>query len=107
MMRSTVTFGRIAGVPVGINWTWLIVFGLIVWSLAAGVFPETNPGLADGVYVAMALAASLLFFISILLHELGHARQALREGMKIEGITLWIFGGVARFSGMFPSAGAE
>jgi Zn-dependent protease len=107
MMRSTVTLGRIAGVPVGINWTWLIIFGLIVWSLAAGVFPETNPGLADGVYVAMAVVASLLFFISILLHELGHAQQALREGMKIEGITLWIFGGVARFSGMFPSAGAE
>jgi Zn-dependent protease len=107
MMHSTLTLGRIGGVQVGINWSWLIVFGLIVWSLAAGVFPETNPGLADGVYVAMAMAATLLFFISILLHELGHAKQALREGMKIEGITLWVFGGVARFSGMFPSAGAE
>jgi Zn-dependent protease/CBS domain-containing protein len=106
-MRSTITLGRIGGVAIGINWSWLIVFGLVVWSLAAGVFPETNPGLADGVYVAMAIAATLLFFISILLHELGHAKQALREGMKIEGITLWVFGGVARFSGMFPSAGAE
>jgi len=106
-MRSSVTLGRIGGIAIGINWSWLIVFGLIVWSLAAGIFPETNPGLADGVYVAMAIAATLLFFLSILLHELGHARQALREGMKIEGITLWVFGGVARFSGMFPSAGAE
>jgi Zn-dependent protease len=106
-MRSSVTLGRIGGIAVGINWSWLIVFGLIVWSLAAAVFPETNPGLAGGAYVAMAIAATLLFFISILLHELGHARQALREGMKIEGITLWVFGGVARFSGMFPSAGAE
>jgi Zn-dependent protease/CBS domain-containing protein len=106
-MRSSVTLGRIGGIAIGINWSWLIVFGLIVWSLAAGVFPETNPGLADGVYVAMAIVATLLFFISILLHELGHAKQALREGMKIEGITLWVFGGVARFSGMFPSAGAE
>jgi Zn-dependent protease/CBS domain-containing protein len=99
--------GRVGGVAIGINWSWLIVFGLIVWSLAAEVFPETNPGLADGVYAAMAIAATVLFFMSILLHELGHARQALREGMKIEGITLWVFGGVARFSGMFPSAGAE
>jgi Zn-dependent protease/CBS domain-containing protein len=107
VMRSSVTLGRIGGVAIGINWSWLIVFGLIVWSLAAGVFPETNPGLADGVYIAMAIAATLLFFISILLHELGHAKQALREGMQIEGITLWVFGGVARFSGMFPSAGAE
>jgi Zn-dependent protease/CBS domain-containing protein len=107
VMRSSVTLGRIRGIEVGINWSWLIVFGLIVWSLAAAVFPESNPGLADGVYVAMAIAATLLFFIALLLHELGHATQAQREGMKIEGITLWVFGGVARFSGMFPSAGAE
>jgi Zn-dependent protease/CBS domain-containing protein len=107
LLRPTITLGRIGGVAVGVNWTWLIVFGLIVWSLAAGVFPTTNPGLGAGVYVAMAVVASLLFFTSILLHELGHATQAKREGMQIEGITLWVFGGVARFSGMFPSAGAE
>ncbi len=55
----------------------------------------------------MALAAALLFFLSLLLHELGHALEARREGMEIDGITLWLFGGVARFKGMFPSAGAE
>jgi Zn-dependent protease len=58
-------------------------------------------------YVALGIAASILFFVSILLHELGHALQARREGMEIEGITLWLFGGVAKFRGMFPSAGAE
>jgi Zn-dependent protease len=55
----------------------------------------------------MAIVAALLFFGSILLHELGHAVQARREGMEIDGITLWLFGGVAAFRGMFPSAGAE
>src|SRR5260370_16583227 len=55
----------------------------------------------------MAAASALMFFVSIVLHELGHAFRALKEGMKIEGITLWLFGGVARFLGMFPSAGAE
>jgi len=75
--------------------------------LAAGIFPSQNPGLSDGTYIAMALAAALLFFTSLLLHELGHARQARREGMEIEGITLWLFGGVAQFKGAFPSAGAE
>ena len=56
---------------------------------------------------AMAVVAAFLFFLSLLLHELGHALQAKREGMQIDGITLWLFGGVARFKGMFPSAGAE
>lgn len=106
-MRDSVTIGRVAGITVGINWSWLIVFALIAWTLATGIFPETNPGLADGAYIAMALVAAVLFFTSLLLHEFGHALQARREGVEIEGITLWLFGGVAKFSGMFPSAGAE
>lgn len=106
-MRPTFRLGRLAGVEIGIHWSWLLVFGLIVWSLAAAVFPETNPGLADGTYVAMGVIAVVLFFASLLLHELGHAVQAQREGMEIEGITLWVFGGVARFKGRFPSAGGE
>jgi Zn-dependent protease len=55
----------------------------------------------------MAFVAAILFFSSLLLHELGHALQARREGMEIEGITLWLFGGVAQFKDEFPSAGAE
>lgn len=83
------------------------MFALIAWSLASAVFPGQNPGLSKGTYVAMAVVAALLFFVSLLLHELGHAIQARREGMEIDGITLWLFGGVARFKGEFPSAGAE
>jgi Zn-dependent protease/CBS domain-containing protein len=106
-VRDSFTIGRIAGISVGVNWSWLIVFALITWTLATSIFPSTNPGLADGAYVAMALIAALLFFTSLLLHEYGHALQARRDGMEIEGITLWLFGGVAKFRGMFPSAGAE
>lgn len=106
-MKPTIRLGRIAGVEIGANWSWLLVVALIVWSLAGGVFPATNPGLGDATYVAMALAATVLFFASLLAHELGHALQARREGMAIAGITLWVFGGVAQFSGRFPSAGAE
>jgi Zn-dependent protease/predicted transcriptional regulator len=106
-VRDSFTIGRVAGISVGVNWSWLIVFALITWTLAASIFPSTNPGLADGAYVAMALIAALLFFTSLLLHEYGHALQARRDGMEIEGITLWLFGGVAKFRGMFPSAGAE
>lgn len=106
-MQSTFRFGRIAGVEVGANWSWLLVVVLIVWVLAAGVFPESSPGLSDGAYLAMASVAAVLFFASLLLHELGHAVQARREGMELDGITLWVFGGVAKFRGQFPSAGAE
>jgi Zn-dependent protease/CBS domain-containing protein len=106
-VQDSLTLGRIAGVRFGVNWSWLVVFALIVWTLATGIFPETNKGLSDGTYIAMALVAAFLFFGSLLAHELGHAIQARREGMEIEGITLWLFGGVAKFKGMFPSAGAE
>jgi Zn-dependent protease/CBS domain-containing protein len=106
-MTSSFELGRIFGIRIGINWSWLIVFALIVWTLAVGIFPETNPGRSDATYIALALVAAFLFFASLLLHELGHAVQARREGVEIEGITLWLFGGVARFKGMFPSAGAE
>ena len=106
-MNPTFQLGRIAGIRISANWSWLIVFALIVWSLAVAVFPSQNPGFSDGQYVAMAVVAAVLFFASLLLHELGHALQARREGVEIEGINLWLFGGVAQFKGGFPSAGAE
>jgi len=105
--HASFVLGRVAGVEIGATWSWLIVVGLIVWSLGAAVFPDEVPGLSGGAYAAMAVAATALFFISLLLHELGHAVVARREGMTISGITLWLFGGVARFEGMFPSAMAE
>lgn len=106
-MSSTFRLGRVAGVEIGCHWSWLLVVALITWSLAEGVFPTTNPGLSDATYLAMAAVAVPLFFGALLLHELGHAVTAQREGMEIDGITLWVFGGVARFKGRFPSAGAE
>ena len=106
-MNPSISLGRMLGVPVGLNWSVLVIAALLVWSLSAGAFPEAAPDLSGGAHVAMAVVAAVVFLASILLHELGHAVQARREGMAIEGITLWLFGGVARFRGMFPSAGAE
>ena len=106
-MNGNLTLGRLGGVQVRIHWSLVVVFALIVWSLAATVFPSQNPELSDGVHLAMAVAAALLFFASVLLHELGHAWQARRDGLEIDGITLWLFGGVAQFKGSFPNAGAE
>jgi Zn-dependent protease len=106
-VNSSLTLGRIAGIRIGIHWSWLLVFGLMVWSLSETVFPQQDPGLSEADYRLMAVAATILLFASLLLHELGHAIQARREGMEIDGITLWLFGGVASFRGNFPGPGAE
>ena len=106
-MGSSFRLGRIAGIEFGVNWSWFVVFVLIVWTLASGIFPSTNPDLSKGTHIAMAIVAAFLFFLSILLHEFGHALQARREGIEIDGITLWLFGGVARFKDAWKTAGAE
>ena len=106
-MESSFTVLRVRGIPIGAHWSWLLVAALVVWSLSRSLFPSSYPGLSDTTYVVMGVAAGLLFFAAILAHELGHALTALREGMEIDGITLWLFGGVARFRGMFSSPGAE
>ncbi|HEY8235550.1 MAG TPA: site-2 protease family protein [Gaiellaceae bacterium] len=107
MLSGNISLGRIGGVEVRVNWSWLVVLALIVWTLADGVFPSQNPRLSRDTHLAMAVVAALLFFASILLHELGHAWAARREGLEVDGITLWLFGGVSQFKGGFPSAGAE
>jgi Zn-dependent protease/CBS domain-containing protein len=107
VVNGNIRLGRFGGVEVRINWSWLVIFALIVWTLADGIFPSQNPGLSGGVHLAMAIVAALLFFASLLLHELGHSWVARREGMEIDGITLWLFGGVSEFKTRFPSAGAE
>jgi Zn-dependent protease len=107
MMGSSISVGRISGIRIGVHWSWIVVFALFTWTLSTGVFPRTNPDLSDGTHIAMAAVAALLFFVSVLLHELGHALRARREGVEIEGITLWLFGGVATLRGVWQSAGAE
>lgn len=106
-MERSLTLLRVKGIPIGINWSWLFIAVLLAWLLGSALFPATHPGLEGGVYLAMAVAAVLLFFLSILLHELAHALVGLREGVKIEGITLWLLGGVARFRGGVPDPRTE
>jgi Zn-dependent protease/CBS domain-containing protein len=84
-----------------------VIFALIVWSLASGVFPETYPGLGRGTYWAMGLAGAAALFLSIILHELAHAVVARRHGLRVRAITLFIFGGVADMNEEPPTARAE
>jgi len=106
-MDGNLTIGRFGGVEVRLNWSLIAVFALIAWSLAEGVFPSQNPGLSHGTYIAMGIVAALLFLASILLHELGHSWVARREGIEVDSITLWLFGGVSQLKGRFTSPGAE
>jgi Zn-dependent protease len=104
---SGLRIGRVAGVQLSVNWSVLVLCAFLVWTLSASVFPSTNPGLSRSAHVWMAVGATLGLLLALLLHELGHALAARREGMETEEITLWLFGGVARFKHAFPSAGAE
>ena len=106
-MDGNVSIGRFGGVEVRLSWSLLVVVALIVWSLTDGVFPSQNPGLSDGTYLAMSIVAAVLFVASILLHELGHSWVARREGIEVDSITLWLFGGVSQFKDRFASAGSE
>ncbi len=106
-MESSFTLFRVRGIRIGANWSWLLVFALFAWSFATGYFPRTYQDLESTTYWAMGIITAVLFFGCIILHELGHAFRAQREGMEIESISLWVFGGVAKFKGDFPSAGAE
>ncbi|HEX6701983.1 MAG TPA: site-2 protease family protein [Gaiellaceae bacterium] len=106
-MDGNFSIGRIGGIEVRLNWSLIAVFALIAWSLADGVFPSQNPGLSHGTYVAMGVVAAVLFLVSILLHELGHSLVARREGIEVDSITLWLFGGVSQFKGRYKSAGDE
>jgi Zn-dependent protease len=95
-MTQSFRLGRIAGVDVGLNWTVILVFGLVTTGLAAGRFPEIYPDLAPATYAVVGFAAGLLFFASLLAHEVSHAVVARRNGIDVEGITLWLLGGVAQ-----------
>jgi Zn-dependent protease/CBS domain-containing protein len=106
-MDGNLSVGRFGGVELRLNWSLLAVVALIVWSLAEGVFPEMNPRLSHPTYIGMATVAALLFLASIALHELGHSWVARREGIEVDSITLWLFGGVSQLKGRFASPGAE
>ena len=95
-MGSGFRLGSVLGFEIRIDHSWFVIFFLVLWSLSAGFFPDELPDRSDGVYLAMGSAATLLFFASLLAHELSHSVMARAKGIEVEGITLFIFGGMAR-----------
>jgi len=106
-MRGSLTLGRVLGIPIRLHSSWFLVAALVTWSLAGGYFPQEYPGWAAATYWVVGAVTAVLFFASVLLHELGHSVLALREKVPVRSITLFIFGGVAQISREPPTAGAE
>lgn len=98
---------KVLGIPIYVNYTWFIVFGLIVWTLAIGYFPQLGPYYSPAIRWTMAFIAAFILFSSILLHELSHSYVAQRNGIKIKSITLFVFGGIAHMIGESRTPRAE
>jgi Zn-dependent protease/CBS domain-containing protein len=92
---SGIRLGTILGLEVRVDYSWFVIFALLLWSLSIGVFPAEYPGRTPAIYFAMGISATLLFFASLLTHEIAHSLVAKRRGIPVEGITLFIFGGMA------------
>jgi Zn-dependent protease/CBS domain-containing protein len=107
MMNANIKLGRIWGIPIGLSNSWFLIFGLVTISLATSYFPQEYPLLSATVYVILGLLTSLLFFGSVLAHELGHSFLALRNKIPVRSITLFIFGGVAQIEKEPSSPGVE
>ncbi len=106
-MRNGIQIATIWKVPVRLDLSWFIIFGLVTWSLAGSVLAEGLPGAAPATLWTLGAAASLLFAASVLLHELGHVFFALRNQVPVRGVTLFLFGGVAEITRDPQTPGAE
>jgi len=107
MFGRRVKLFKLLGFQVNIDWSWIIIATLIVWSLSTGYFPYLYKHLPDSTYVWMGVAGALGLFLSIIIHEFSHSLVARKYGMPMKGITLFIFGGVAEMSDEPPNAKAE
>ena len=106
-MNSSFKIGKIAGIEIGVHWSWLFIFGLITWSFATGILEEFFPQWPEARRWAVGVIVAVIFFASILLHELSHSLVAKARGIPVKGITLFIFGGVSNLGREAQSAGEE
>jgi Zn-dependent protease/CBS domain-containing protein len=94
-MRDGIRIGRIFGINIHLDLSWIFIFLLVTWSLAVGVFPTWHPDWSPGLNWIVATVASILFFASVLLHELSHSMVAKARGLRVRRITMFIFGGAS------------
>lgn len=107
MARHNIPLGRILGIPIGLDYSWFLIFGLLTWMLAGSYYPAEFKNWPPLLYWFMGATTAIMLFASVLLHELGHSVVALRFKVPVRSITIFIFGGVAELGGEPPSAKAE
>jgi len=107
MNRSAISLGRILGIPIGVDYSWFLIFALLTWSLATSYFPVEFANWPVAQYWIVGAVTVIFMFGSVLLHELGHSVVALRYKIPVRSITLFIFGGVAQIAAEPPSAISE
>src|ERR687885_1331190 len=103
MLRGSIPLGHLFGIRFAVSPSWLIIFALVWASLALGYLPLHYPRLPSVVHWLAGLAACLLFFLCVLLHELAHSLLALKKGLPVRGITLFMLGGVSNIGREAPS----
>ncbi len=106
-MPGSFHLGKLAGIDIYINYSWIIIVVFLTWSLATGWFAVLYPGWSTALYWFTSLIAAVLLFISVLLHELAHSLVARWRGLQVKNITLFIFGGVSNIEQEPKSPGIE
>ncbi len=106
-MRTGIRLGRIFGITIYLDWSWIFIFLLVTWNLAGDVFPSLHPDWGIALNWIVGISASLLFFASVLAHELAHSLVANARGLPVRRITLFLFGGVSNLEREPSSAGTE
>jgi len=94
-MRSNIKLGTISGIEIGLHYSWFIIAALIAFSLSEH-FRQVNPSWGPGLIWIAALITAVLFFVTLLLHELAHSLVAQARGLKVRAITLFALGGVSQ-----------
>ena len=107
MKQQTILLGSIFNIPIGLDYSWFLIFILLTWSMASSYYPAEFKNWPAFQYWVIGAATAILLFVCVLLHELGHSVVALRYRVPVRSITLFIFGGVAQIAAEPPSAAAE
>jgi Zn-dependent protease/CBS domain-containing protein len=107
MNRNTIPLGRILDIPIGLDYSWFLIFVLLTWTLAVGYYPAEFTNWPTAEYWIVGAVTAIMLFVSVLLHELGHSVIAMHYKIPVRSITLFIFGGVAQIGAEPPSAAAE